>query len=38
MRIIEIVIVEEMTLITKNVQLLNVQPEEPNLRRRLSPR
>lgn len=38
MRIIEIGIVDEMTLITKNMQLLNVQPEGPKLRRGLSPR
>lgn len=38
MRIIEVGIVEEMTLISKNVQLLNVQSEGPQLRRGLSPR
>lgn len=38
MRIIEIGIVEEITLIPKNVQLLNVQSEGPQFRRGLSPR
>lgn len=38
MRITEVGIAEEMTLIAKNVQLLNVQSEGPQFRRGLSPR